>query len=66
MLVLLKDLNNGIVLKNNVEPSSHDEFWTRCLKLLPVFTLKDINLHRLSSGKNKKNTAISKKLERRK
>ena len=45
-----------------MEPSS-DEFWTKCLKHLPVFTLKDINLHRLSSGKDK-NTVISKTLER--
>ena len=56
------DLNISIVVENKMEPSS-DEFWTKCLKHLPVFTLKDINLHRLSSGKDK-NTVISKTLER--
>ena len=56
------DLNISIVVENKVELSS-DECWTRRLKHLPVFTLKDINLHRLSNGKDK-NTGISKTLER--
>ena len=56
------DLNISIAVENKMEPSSN-ECWTRCLKHLPVFTLKDINLHRLSSGKDK-NTVISKTLER--
>ena len=55
-------MNISIVVENKVEPSSN-ECETRCLKYLPVFTLKDINLHRLSSGKGK-NTVISKTLER--
>ena len=57
------DLNITIVVENKVEPSS-DQCWTRCLKNLLVFTLKDINLHRLSNGKDR-NTVISKTLERR-
>ena len=57
-----KDLNISIVVEIKIEPSS-DECWTRCLKHLPVFTLKDINLIVLSSGKDK-NTVISKTLER--
>ena len=38
---------------NKVELSSDDECWTRCLSYLPVFKLKYINLHRLSSVKDK-------------
>ena len=45
-----------------MEPSS-DECWAKCLKHLPVFTLNNTNLHRLSSRKDK-NTVISKTLER--
>ena len=45
-----------------MEPSSN-ECWTRFLKHLPVFTLKDMSLHHLLSGKDK-NTVISKTLER--
>ena len=56
------DLNISIVVENKVEPSS-DKCMTRCLKHLQDFTLKDINLHRLSSGKDK-NTVISKTLKR--
>ena len=56
------DLNIRIIVKSKVEPSS-DECWTRCLKHLPVFTLKDTNLHRLSSGKDE-STVIPKTLER--
>ena len=44
-----------------MEPSS-DECWTRCLNHVTIFTLNDINLHRLPNGKDK-NTAISKTLE---
>ena len=57
------DLNITIVVENKLEPSS-DQCSTRCLKNLPVFILKDINLHRLSNGKDR-NTVISKTLERR-
>ena len=51
---LLKNiyLNISIVVENKMEPSS-DKWWTKCLKHLPVFTLKDISLHHLSSGKDK-------------
>ena len=39
------DLNINIAAENKMEPSS-DECWKKCLKYLPVFTLKDINISR--------------------
>ena len=56
-LLKIIDFNISIVVENKVEPSSDK----CCLKHLPVFTLKDINVHRLSSGRDK-NAAISKTL----
>ena len=56
------DLNISIIVENKTELSS-DKWWTKYFKHLPVFTLKDINLHRLSSEKDK-NTVVSKSLER--
>ena len=56
------DLNISIAAENKMKPSS-DECWSKCLKHHPVFTLKDINLHRLLSGKDK-NIVIPKTLER--
>ena len=56
------DLNFSIIVENKVGPSS-DECWTRRLKHLLVFKLKDINMHRLSNG-NDESTVIPKTLER--
>ena len=55
------DLNISTVVENKVEPPSN-ECWTRCLKHLPVFALKDINLYCSLSAKGK-NTVISKRLK---
>ena len=55
------NLNISIVVENKVKHSL-DDCCTRCLKHLPVFTLTDIDLHRLSNGKDK-NTVLSKTLK---
>ena len=59
------DFNIDIAIENKVKPALDEKCWTRCLKDLSVFALKDINLRRLLSWKDK-NTVISKKLEREK
>ena len=51
---LLKNINLNLstVVENKVEPSS-DECWIRCLKHLPVFAFKYINLYCSLSAKVK-------------
>ena len=46
----------------NVEVANN-EVWTKSLKFMPTFTIKEIEKHRLASGK-KRGIAISKTLER--
>ena len=64
---LLKNIDEdiGIIVEgiSNTTRTNEKESWSKCLKNLPVFTIKEINQHRLSSGK-RKGSAIFKILER--
>ena len=64
---LLKNIDEDIDIIvegiSNTTRTNEKDSWSKSLKNLPVFTIKEINQHRLSSGK-RKGSAISKTLER--
>ena len=43
------DFNIDMAIENKVKPALDEKYWTRCLKDLSIFALKDINLRRLLS-----------------
>ena len=43
------DFNIDMAIESKVKPALDEKYWTRCLKDLSIFALKDINLRRLLS-----------------
>ena len=63
--ILLSDIDLDInIIREKDESTEQAELdWSKSLKFMPVFTITDIETHRLSSGKQK-GVAIAKTLDR--
>ena len=61
--ILLRDINEDIEIINEKDHEEGTDIeWKKDLKGLPVFTIREIEEHRLKSGKN--NNSIMKTTER--